>query len=64
MDRPETWQYTIEIAWCNDNDGYIATVPMMPGCSAFGADRVTAVKELDDAMAAWLQAKAAADKTK
>lgn len=55
--RSETWQYTVNIEWCDADDGYIATVPEMPGCSAFGHDRVTAIKELDNAMVAWLESK-------
>lgn len=51
---PETWGYCVTLTWSEEDDGYIATVPALPGCCAFGADRVTAVKEVHDAMRAWV----------
>jgi antitoxin HicB len=37
-------------------DGYIAIVPDLPGCSAFGATPEAAVHEIGDAIEAWIAA--------
>lgn len=53
--------YLVEVFWSDDDDGYIAIAPDLPGCSAFHAhDRALAVNELEDAMDAWLDAQLAA----
>lgn len=57
INQPELWKYTVHIEWSDIDDGYIATVPEMPGCSAFGHFRIDSIKELDDAMVAWLESK-------
>lgn len=41
-------------------EGFIAEVPDLPGCSAWGATEADAASEAQDAIAAWLQANAAA----
>ena len=30
-------KYLVEVFWSDDDEGYIAVVPDLPGCSAFGA---------------------------
>jgi antitoxin HicB len=52
--------YPIQVFWSEDDAGFIATVPDLPDCSAFGATRVEAVNEVKDAIAAWIEATTAA----
>ena len=39
-----------------EDEGWIAVVPVLPGCSAFGATKDEARKEVCVAMEAWLEA--------
>jgi len=48
--------YLIEIAWSEEDEGFIATVPDLPGCSAWGRTAAEAAKEIEDAQAAWIEA--------
>ena len=48
--------YLIEIFWSEEDEGYIATVPDLPGCSAWGKTQTDAAREIEPAMAAWIQA--------
>lgn len=48
--------YPIEIHWSEEDEGYIATFPDLPGCSAWGASETEALEEAHDAAAAWLKA--------
>jgi predicted RNase H-like HicB family nuclease len=48
--------YLIEITWSEEDEGFIATVPDLPGCSAWGRTAAEAAKEIEDAQAAWIQA--------
>ena len=49
-------KYTIEIFWSEDGNGYIAVVPDLPGCNAFGETPEEAVHEIQDAIEAWIDA--------
>lgn len=51
--------YTIEIHYSDEDEGYIATVSCLPGCSAFGKTRQAAAKEIEPAMDAWVKARSA-----
>lgn len=42
------------------DEGFIATAPDLPGCSAFGETEHEALAELDDAIIAWISAARAA----
>lgn len=53
-------RYTVNIHWSAEDGGYIATVPKLPGCSAFGETRVEAAEEIEHAIAAWRDAAHAA----
>jgi predicted RNase H-like HicB family nuclease len=53
-------QYPVQIAWSDEDQGYIATVPDLPGCSAFGESQGEALAEARDAIAAWIEAAVAA----
>lgn len=48
--------YHINIFWSDEDGGYIADVPDLEACSAFGATPAEALAELERAKAAWLQA--------
>ena len=48
-------KYLIEEFW-SDDEGYIAVVPDLPGCSAFGTTPEAAVHETGDAIEAWIAA--------
>jgi predicted RNase H-like HicB family nuclease len=48
--------YLVEIFWSDEDEGYIAAVPDLPGCSAWGRNLKEAAKEIEDAQAAWIEA--------
>ena len=48
--------YRINIFYSQENGGYIADIPDLPHCSAFGADPERTVTEVLNAKAAWLEA--------
>lgn len=54
--RKEKFKYPIEVFWSDEDEGYIAIVPDLPGCSAWGATEEEAVHEIHDAAQAWLKA--------
>ncbi|MCX6678463.1 MAG: type II toxin-antitoxin system HicB family antitoxin [Methanothrix sp.] len=47
--------YAIEIFFSEEDEGFIATVPELPGCSAFGETEERALKEVKIAMQLWLE---------
>jgi predicted RNase H-like HicB family nuclease len=49
-------KYAIEIFYSEEDDGYIAVVPELPGCSAFGETPEEALKEVKIAIELWLEA--------
>lgn len=48
-------KYAIEIFYSEDDEGYIAVAPELPGCSAFGDNEDDALKEIMMAMELWIQ---------
>jgi len=48
-------KYAIEIFYSEDDKGYIAVVPELPGCSAFGETEESALEEVKLAMDLWLK---------
>jgi predicted RNase H-like HicB family nuclease len=48
-------KYTIEIFYSEEDEGYIAVVPELPGCSAFGETEEEALTEIEVAMGLWLE---------
>lgn len=48
--------YTTEVFWSKDDEGFVAICPDLPGCSAFGETRNDAVAELVDAIDSWIMA--------
>ena len=49
-------KYAIEIFYSEEDKGYIAIVPELPGCSAFGETEEEALKEVKVAIDLWLEA--------
>jgi predicted RNase H-like HicB family nuclease len=56
-------KYPIEVFWSDEDEGYIATLPDLPGCSAWGATEAEAIAQAHDASAAWIKAAKAAGRT-
>ena len=48
-------KYAIEIIYSEEDEGYIAIVPELPGCSAFGATEEEALEEVKVATELWLE---------
>ena len=48
--------YHINIFWSDEDGGYIADIPDLDACSAFGVTPREALDELEVARAAWLDA--------
>jgi len=49
------YRYAIEIFSSEEDGGYIAVVPELPGCSAFGDTEEDALKEIKIAIDLWLE---------
>ena len=49
-------RYLIEVFWSDEDGGYMAIAPDLPGCSAFGDTPTEVIQEMEDAMTSWLQA--------
>jgi predicted RNase H-like HicB family nuclease len=49
-------QYVIEIFYSEEDRGYIAVVPELLGCSAFGETEEEALKEIKVAIELWIDA--------
>lgn len=49
------YKYAIEIFYSEEDEGYIAVVPELPGCSAFGKSEEEALEEVKIAMELWLE---------
>ena len=48
--------YHINIFWSEEDGGYIADIPDLRACSAFGASPAEALAQVERAKAAWLEA--------
>ena len=46
-------RYAIEIFYSEEDAGYIAVVPELPGCSAFGETEEEALREIKVAIDLW-----------
>ena len=49
------YKYAIEIFYSEEDNGYIAIIPELPGCSAFGENEEKALEEIKMAMELWLE---------
>ena len=54
--------YHINIFYSKEDDGYIADIPDLDACSAFGSTPAEALAQVEMAKAAWLEAARAAGK--
>ena len=48
--------YRVLLRYSDEDEGFIAVVPGLPGCSAFGASEVDALREIVPAAEAWIEA--------
>jgi predicted RNase H-like HicB family nuclease len=48
-------KYAIEIFYSEEDEGFIAIAPELPGCSAFGNSEEEALKEIKIAIQLWLE---------
>ena len=48
-------KYAIEIFFSEEDEGFIAVVPELPGCSAFGETEEKALDEVKIAIELWLE---------
>ena len=48
------YKYAIEIFYSEEDGGYIAVVPELPGCSAYGESEELALQEIKTAIDLWL----------
>jgi len=55
-----TDRYPTNVFWSDEDEGFIAVAPDLPGCSAFGESQHEALTELQSAIAAWIEAARAA----
>ena len=49
-------KYAIVVTYSDEDKGYVATVPELPGCTAFGDTEEEAIKEVKVAASLWLSA--------
>lgn len=49
-------RYPVQLHWSAEDAGWIATIPDLPGCSAWGATEIEALTEARAAALAWLEA--------
>ncbi len=50
-----TAKYHIDLFWSEADDAWVADVPDLQSCSAFGDTPAEALAEVETAMAAWLE---------
>lgn len=48
--------YQVDCFWSEEDEGFIAIVPDLHGCSAFGDTRIEAMEEVSEAIDCWLEA--------
>lgn len=48
-------KYAIEIFYSDEDRGFIAVVPELPGCSAFGETEEEALREVKVAIELWIE---------
>lgn len=49
-------RYPIEVFWSEEDEGYIAIAPDLPGSSAWGKTEADAIKELHNVIELWIKA--------
>ena len=53
-------RYPANVFWSDEDEGFIAEAPDLPGCSAFGETQIEAIEQLQSAIEAWIAAAVAA----
>lgn len=53
-------RYPINVFWSDEDEGFIAIAPDLPGCSAFGETQEEALREIRAAISLWIKATEAA----
>ena len=48
------YKYSIQIAWSQEDDAFIATVPELPGCAADGVSQEEAIQNLEVVIDEWI----------
>jgi predicted RNase H-like HicB family nuclease len=56
----EAPRYPKHLFWSDEDQGFIATAPDLPGSSAFGETKAEALAQLDQAIEAWIEVARAA----
>jgi predicted RNase H-like HicB family nuclease len=59
--KREPFKYRILVHYSREDAGYIAVVPELRGCSAWGETEVEALQSVEQAAAAWLESAKAND---
>ena len=54
--RADIMRYPIEVFWSDEDEGFIAIAPDLPGASAWGKSETEAIKELHTVIDLWLKA--------
>lgn len=49
-------KYPVEVFWSEEDEGFIAIAPDLPGCSAWGETESEALSQLREAESAWINA--------
>ena len=57
-------KHTVKIFYSEEDEGYVAKIPELPGCSAFGKTRERALKEIEVALRLRLKVEHDKDKQK
>ncbi len=52
-------RYSMIIEWSEEDQAYIVTVPELPGCRTHGVTYEEAVRQGQDAIASWIEARRA-----
>src|SRR3970282_1241822 len=54
--RADVMRYPIEVFWSEEDEGYIAVAPDLPGASAWGKTEAGAIRELRNVVELWIKA--------
>ena len=54
--KVQKFKYPVEVFWSEEDEGYIALVPDLSGCSAWGETEEQALHEVQEASKAWIKA--------
>ncbi len=49
------YKYAVIIYWSGEDDAFVAEVPELPGCMAHGPSHESALANIKEAMALWIE---------